>query len=31
MFTNWMLSDFVGNLGILGCGLFGCRLSKLEI
>lgn len=31
MFTEWMLLDFVGNLGILGCGLLGYRLSKREL
>lgn len=30
MFTNWMLLDFVGNLGILACGILGYRLSKAE-
>ena len=28
MFTDWMLLDFVGNLGILLCGLWGYKLSK---
>lgn len=31
MFTPWMLLDFVGNIGILTCGLLGCRLSKTEL
>lgn len=26
MFTSWMLLDFVGNLGILACGLAGWRM-----
>ncbi|KAA3638285.1 MAG: hypothetical protein DWP95_12990 [Proteobacteria bacterium] len=30
MFTDWMLLDFVGNLGILLCGIWGYRLSKQE-
>jgi len=31
MFTEWMLLDFVGNTGILICGLLGYRMSKLEL
>lgn len=31
MFTKWMLLDFVGNTGILTCGLLGYRLSKAEL
>lgn len=30
MFTEWMLLDFVGNIGILACGIFGYRMSKKE-
>lgn len=30
MFTDWMLLDFVGNVGILACGLWGYRLSLQE-
>jgi hypothetical protein len=30
MFTDWMLLDFVGNIGILTCGILGYRLSKNE-
>lgn len=30
IFTNWMLLDFVGNVGILLCGLVGWRLSRQE-
>ena len=30
LFTEWMLLDFVGNLGILTCGLWGYRLKKNE-
>ena len=30
IFTDWMLLDFAGNLGILACGLLGYRLSKAE-
>ena len=31
MFTDWMLTDFVGNLGILASGLLGWHLAKTEI
>ncbi|MEZ5471304.1 MAG: hypothetical protein R3E90_05940 [Marinicella sp.] len=31
MFTDWMLLDFIGNLGILGLGIWGFRLSKQEM
>eukprot|EP00435_Cladocopium_sp_Y103_P078283 s1_g2022.t1 len=30
VFTDWMLLDFVGNIGILTCGLIGYRLKKAE-
>lgn len=30
MFTDWMLLDFAGNVGILACGLWGYRLSLRE-
>lgn len=30
IFTEWMLLDFVGNIGILACGIFGYRLSCRE-
>jgi len=30
MFTDWMLLDFLGNVGILACGLWGYRLSLSE-
>ena len=30
MFTDWMLLDFAGNVGILACGLWGYRLSARE-
>jgi len=30
MFTQWMLLDFVGNAGILACGVIGYKLSKKE-
>ena len=30
MFTDWMVLDFVGNVGILACGLWGYRLSLKE-
>ena len=30
MFTDWMLLDFAGNIGILACGLWGFRLSVKE-
>ena len=30
MFTNWMLLDFVGNIGILVCGVLGFRLVNEE-
>lgn len=30
MFTDWMLLDFAGNIGILACGLVGYRLSRSE-
>jgi hypothetical protein len=30
MFTDWMVLDFVGNIGILACGLWGYRLSLKE-
>lgn len=30
VFTDWMLLDFVGNLGILSCGIFGYRLTLQE-
>lgn len=31
MFTSWMLLDFVGNIGILTCGLLGYRLKQAEL
>ena len=31
VFTDWMLLDFVGNLGILACGVLGYRLRKAEL
>ena len=30
MFTDWMLLDFAGNLGILACGVAGYRLKRSE-
>ena len=30
MFTDWMLLDFVGNIGILACGIVGYRMSIKE-
>lgn len=30
MFTDWMLLDFAGNVGILACGLLGYRLGIRE-
>lgn len=30
VFSNWMLIDFVGNLGILGCGVAGWYLKNNE-
>ncbi len=30
MFTDWMLLDFVGNVGILACGVLGWRLRGSE-
>ncbi len=30
MFNDWMLLDFVGNVFILACGLYGYRLSRNE-
>lgn len=30
-FTEWMLLDFAGNLGILTCGLVGYRLKSREL
>ncbi len=30
LFTNWMLLDFVGNIGILACGLAGYCAAKRE-
>ena len=30
MFTDWMLLDFVGNVGILACSSWGYRLSISE-
>lgn len=30
MFTDWMLLDFAGNLGILACGIAGYRLKRGE-
>ncbi len=30
MFTQWMLLDFAGNLGILACGLGGWYLRRRE-
>ena len=30
MFTDWMLLDFAGNIGILLCGILGYKLSKKE-
>ena len=31
MFTDWMLLDFVGNAGILACGVMGYRLKLSEV
>ena len=31
MLTDWMLLDFVGNVGILACSLWGYRLSLSEV
>ena len=31
MFTQWMLLDFVGNIGILTCGLLGYWLRRREL
>ncbi|MFZ5756885.1 MAG: hypothetical protein ACOY3X_08285 [Pseudomonadota bacterium] len=31
MFTDWMLLDFAGNVGILTLGLLGYRLKKREL
>ncbi|MAP96504.1 MAG: hypothetical protein CMK07_16285 [Ponticaulis sp.] len=31
MFTEWMLLDFVGNVGILTCGLLGYWLRRREV
>lgn len=31
MFTDWMLIDFAGNVGILTCGLVGYVLRKREL
>ncbi len=30
IFTDWMLLDFAGNIGILACGIIGYRLKKAE-
>lgn len=30
MFTDWMLLDFAGNIGILACGLLGYHLKNAE-
>ena len=30
MFTDWMLLDFVGNAGILACGIAGYTLKRRE-
>ena len=30
IFTNWMLLDFVGNVGILLCGVIGWHLKRNE-
>lgn len=30
MFTDWMWLDFVGNVGILACGIAGWRLKRRE-
>ncbi len=30
MFTDWMLLDFAGNIGILACGIIGYWLKKAE-
>jgi|SRR4249919_1223793 len=30
IFTRWMLLDFVGNVVILACGLWGYRLARRE-
>ena len=30
VFTQWMVLDFVGNLGILACGLAGWRVKRRE-
>lgn len=30
MFSEWILLDFIGNLGILACGIAGYRLSVRE-
>ncbi|WP_068115321.1 hypothetical protein [Tropicimonas marinistellae] len=31
LFTYWMLLDFVGNLGILACGILGYRIRTEEL
>jgi hypothetical protein len=31
IFTDWMLLDFVGNVGIFSCAILGYRLSLKEI
>lgn len=30
MFTEWMLLDFIGNIGILLCGVYGYRVARRE-
>ena len=30
MFTDWMLLDFAGNIGIFVCGILGFRLARRE-
>ena len=30
IFTRWMLLDFVGNIGILVCGIWGWKLASAE-
>ena len=31
IFTDWMLLDVIGNVGILACGLIGSRLKASEL
>lgn len=30
IFNNWMFLDFIGNIGILLCGIAGCRIKLRE-